>query len=191
MIRFIAILTILASNLYGQESITTDNLKAGSLFKDSKSTEGVGLYCINHGLTTITSMVLLGEDQDQIIATIPIRSTYSTPKEFKNWLTVKWNPNGTMVAIQDSLDKHSQVIIYRKIDDGTFTRVTLPDMLKLEAGGRMGIDVSTIVSSGQEPDEWKSKNILMVKYRFKTKDGKLYRRTLPISVDDKGEYSPQ
>ena len=188
---FIAAIFILTSTLYGESRITPDNLKGGKLFKGSESTQRIGLYCINCGLTTMTRMVLMSKAQDKILASIPVRSTNSIDKHHKNWLTVKWNTQGNLVAIHDALDKHSKVLIYRRVVDGTFKAVELPDMLKVEGASRLGLDVSSIVSSGQEPDTWRNKNLLMVKYRFRTKNGKLYRRTLPIFIDDAGNYQQQ
>lgn len=191
MIRAAIATYLLITIAFADTRISKENLKSGDLFKDSLSSQGVGLYCINLGATTATNMVLMGKTKDKALATIPIRSTYSTHKKHKNWLTVKWNEGGTMVAIHDALDKHSKVLIYRKGVDDRFHPVSLPDLLKIEGGGRLGLILSTIVSSGQEPEKWRNDNILMVKYRFKTKDGKLYRRTLPISIDESGKYQQQ
>lgn len=191
MIRSFAITCLLITAAIAEMEITDENLKSGDLFKSSLSSQGVGLYCINLGATTATNMVLMDPSKNKVLATIPIRSTASTDEKHKDWLTVAWNPKGTMVAIHDALDKHSKVLIYRKADDGTFHTVSLPDMLKLEGGGRLGLDLSTIVSSGQEPDKWQNDNLLMVNYRFRTKDGKLYRRTLPIYIDDSGKFRQQ
>ena len=191
MIRIIGFLIIFVSSLFADTRITEENLQSGDLFEGSLSSHDVGLYCIHRGLTTATQMVLMSKAKEKILATIPIRTTYSIPKERKNWLTVQWTPNGKMVAIHDSLSRHSKVLIYRQNEDGTFSPVALPDMLKLEGGGRLGLDVASITSSGQEPDRWRNDNLLMVKYRFKTKSGQLYRRTLPITVDKSGTYQPQ
>ena len=136
-------------------------------------------------------MVLLDKSQNKILANVPVRTTYSVPHDKKGWLTVKWSPNGTMLAIHDSLSKHSKVLIYRRLDSGMFQMVKLPDMLKLEAGGRLGLDIDDIVSSGQEPSEWSKNKLLLVNYRFRTKNGQLYRRTLPLHVGDEGVYKPQ
>lgn len=183
---FLAVAVVVA-----ETDLADESFRGGQLYPDSLSSQGVGLYCVHRGQTTATAMMLKKADTNQILAMIPVRSIYSVPKKHKNWLTVKWNPGGTMVAIHDSLDKHSKVLIYRRASDGSFHKVLLPDMLKLEAGGRLGLEVSTIASSGQEPKGWKNENLLMVNYRFETKGGALYRRTLPITIDDSGRYQPQ
>ena len=191
MIRVIILLCFFFSVAFAEIDIADSSFQGGDLYPNSSSSQGVGLYCVNRGQTTATVMVLKAAGTDRILAMIPIRSTFATPKKHKDWLTVKWNPSGTLVAIHDALDKHSKVLIYRKAKDGSFVEVALPDMLKIEGGGRLGLDVSTISSSGQEPKKWQNENLLMVNYRFRTKGGALYRRTLPIRIDDSGKYQPQ
>lgn len=191
MIRSLILLSLLLSAASAEISDLEGGLRGGVLYPASTSTQGVGLYCVHRGETTATLMVLKEGVEGQVLAIIPIRSTYATPKEEKDWLTVKWNASGTMVAIHDSLDKHSKVLIYRRAQDGRFLQVTLPDAVPLEGGKRMGLEVSAITSSGQEPQEWRNDNLLMVDYRFRTKDGAIYRRTLPITVENSGKDQPQ
>jgi len=191
MKTLLLLFTLSATFVAAENKITKKNLEEAKLFVGSESVSKVGLYCVDHGVTTATSMVLMNASKTKILAEIPIRSTSATDERHKNWLKVVWNPSGTMVAIQDSLDKHSKLLIFRQAMTGDFKRVDLPDLLKLEARGRLGLKLSTVISSGQEPEAWLSDGHLAVKYTFKTNNGKIYNPTHRIFIDKSGKYRGQ
>ncbi len=187
VILLLFVTTFIAS---AEFKFTPENLRDGKLVKDSESSKNVGLFCIHRGETTATAMVLMDKSRSKILGEIPIRSTYSTPRSATEWLEVVWNAEGTAVAIHDSLDRDSKVLIYHIKENGEFQLVTLPDLRVLNAK-RIGIDVSKIKSSGQSPLSWQKERMVMVEFRYVTENGKHYRRQYGIALDEKWQYVQQ
>ena len=180
-------MTLVAS---AEFEITQENLSEGNLVKDSESSKDVGLYCIHRGLTTATAMVLMNRSRSKILADIPIRSTYSSPRPAHEWLDVVWNSEGTAVAIHDTLDKDSKVLVFRVSGGGGFESVSLPDFRVLNAK-RIGINIDLIQSSGQEPIKWTKERMVMIEFRYQTKDGKRYQREYGVAFDEKWHHIQQ
>jgi hypothetical protein len=170
--------------------VTQENLREGRLVKGSESSQNVGLYCIHRGVTTATVMALMDRSRSKILAEIPIRSTYATPRPAEEWLEVLWNSEGTAVVIHDSLDKDSKVLIYRLSDGGEFTLIPLPD-LRAQNARRVGISVDSIRSSGQEPIKWAKSRMVMIEFRYATNNGKRYRHQYGVAFDEKWRHIQQ
>lgn len=164
--------------------ISPDNLRDGEFVKDSESAKEVGLYCIHRGVTTATAMVLMDRSRSSILAAIPIRSTYATPRPAVEWLKVAWNAEGTAVAIHDSLNRDSKTLIYCAKGDGKFAAIALPDLRPINAK-RIGLQVDSIRASGQAPVNWVKERLVTIEFRYLMADGKRYGRQYGIAFDEK------
>lgn len=188
MLSLLVAMTLVVS---AESKITGENLRQGDLVANSESSQNVGLYCIYRGVTTATTMVLMDRKRSKILAEVPIRSTRGGIQQPANeWLDVVWNPQGSAVAVHDSLGKDSKVLIYHLSDGGLFSPVLLPDLRNINAK-RVGIKVETIRSSGQEPIKWVEERILAIEFRYATKDGKRYQDQYRVTFDDKWQHIQQ
>jgi len=158
------------------------NLKQGLLYTNSESEQGIGIYCVD-GLPENRGMFLMDKKREKILAKIPVPLTSYIGLR-RNHLTIKWSESGKVVAIHNSLPKHSMVLIYKVQDDGSYKQVALPEnMFKGLVNG-----VSAI-SSGIDPVEWQNDNLLTVNYRYRTKSyGEVKSVKTSIQIDNDGKY---
>lgn len=174
----------------GEFDITEENLRSASLVSGSESRQKIGLYSIHHGLTTASFMALMDQSRTKILAEIPIRPAYGIAQPASEWLDIVWNEPGTAVAIQDSLDRDSRVLIYSRRPDSTFRAVDLPD-LKIIQAAAIPLKAADIKSSGQKPLQWASDRLLTIRFQYLTTKGKRYQLERGIAIDERGNYLPQ
>ena len=185
------VLVLLAtmSTVLSEFALTKENLQSGKLVADSESSQKVGLYCVHRGLTTGTMMVLMEKNREIVRATIPITTTYSSPKPAAEWLTVVWNDEGTAVAIHDSSAANSKVLVYRLLRDGSFAKIALPNL-----GGtiakRLKINLREAKASGESPSKWVKEKVVRVNFRFLMKDGKRFNSNEEITFDSEWKFEP-
>ena len=181
-------LLLFASLLCGVAIASADpDIQSKKLYPGSESPDGIGLYCINGGLKD-AAMVLMRRDEDEVLATIPVpNSMFIGPRS--PYLAVVWNDVGSVVAFHNRVAKRSRVVVFRRVEDGTFQLVSLPDLLRVNAK-TLADDISRIISYGEEPVRWSSETMLTLELRYRTKKGG-HLNTKEVSIDIGEHLDPE
>ncbi|WP_200392380.1 hypothetical protein [Roseibacillus ishigakijimensis] len=163
------------------------NLREAKRVSRGESRQGVGLYRIYQGSASATEMVLMNKHHGEVLARVPIRHQYASEDQPSDWVEVVWNAEGTAVAIHDSLDRDSKLMVYRRRADGGFQRVPLPEFTVYSVGHYAGTD-RTIRRWAEKPLRWLGERLLVVEFRYVGKqDNRLYfRKTL--SFEQNGQF---
>jgi hypothetical protein len=169
-------------------------ITAGTLVKRSMSPDGkLALFEFFYwdGDTPDTAMTSSGIglaplDRSKLLFDIGSRTKWQTDKEVPTFLTFLWNPDSTLLAAHDSLDKHSKLNVFRVTKAGV-TSLDIPDLLKI-ASAKLGIDSSTVSASGQLPSRWIQARALEVTVRMTSPRGKHVTK-LMLDFHDDGSVS--
>ena len=153
-------------------------ITAGTLVNRSKSPDGkLALFEFFYwdGDTPDTAMTSSGIglaplDRSKLLFDTGSRTKWQTDKEVPSFLTFLWNPDSTLLATHDSLDKHSKLNVFRVTTAGV-TSLDIPDLLKISSA-KLGIDSSTVSASGQLPSRWIQARALEVTVRMTSPRGK-------------------
>jgi hypothetical protein len=151
-----------------QKGITDGTLIKGSVSPDKKY--ALFEFFFWDGETRETAMTATGigiapADRSRLLYVIYGRTKWMTDKEVPSFLDFLWNPNSSLLATHDSMDKHSAVHIYR-VKDGAAVKLEVPDLLAL-ACKRLGIKQSQVTGSGQVPGKWLSEDMLETTVRLR------------------------
>ena len=184
--RFIILmlLALSASWLTG-ESVTPADIRAGKLVPGSTSPDKkLCLLEVFHDGTTQNSVIFSNADRTANLGWASLATVWSTDIPYSKRAVIIWSPDSTLVALHDSLNKHSVVDIYRRSDSG-FATLETPDLL-VEACRRWSVDRADLVSSGQRPLRWDSDDKIAVEVSAKRKSGKKLTTTFHLFVPKEG-----
>ena len=173
---------------------TPKGITAGTLIKRSESPDGkLALFEFFYwdGDTPDTAMTSSGIglaplDRSKLLFDIGSRTKWQTDKEVPSFLTFLWNPDSTLLAVQDSLDKHSKLSVFRVTKAGV-TSLEIPDILKI-ASVKLGINSSIVSASGQLPSRWIQARALEVTVRMTFSRGKHVTKII-LDFHDDGSVS--
>lgn len=175
----------------GQMGITEGELVNGSKSPDGK----YGLFEFNFwagktpdSATTATGIGLAPVDRSQLLFVIDSRTKWMTDKKVTSFLTFLWSSDSSMLATHDSGDKHSKVSICR-VSDGRVSSLDLPDLLAI-ACARLGVARTAVSASGQLPEKWLSKEVLLIAIHVVI-NGRKMTAKVPIHIDGNGTVSTQ
>lgn len=173
-----------------QKGITAGTLVPGSVSPDGKH----ALYEFFNweagtpeSANTQTGIGLAPTDRSKLLFRINSRTKWSTDKEVNSFLSTRWNPESTLLATHDSMDKHSKLCIYR-LAGGSATELEIPDLLPV-AAKKLKIDVAKVASSGQVPLRWKEAGVLEVSVRLTTAAQGKPSTILLVQVDPQGKVT--
>lgn len=159
------------SPLARAESVTPADIAAGKLVPGSISPDGkICLLEVFHDRTTMNSVIFATADRQQNLGHLGIHTEWSTDRPHKGRTTVLWSPDGTRVAIHDSIPKHSSPEIYRLVE-GRIERVPLPDLLPGLCRD-WKVAAKSLASSGQLPVRWSGETLTLTVSAKLEKGGK-------------------
>lgn len=153
-----------------QKGITEGTLIERSQSPDGKLALFEFFYWEGDDKMTVAGIGLAPLDRSKLLFDTGSRTKYQTDKEVPSFLTFLWNPDSTLLATHDSLDKHSKLNVFRVTKAGV-TSLDIPDILKI-ASAKLGIDSSTVTASGQLPSRWIQARALEVTVRMNSPRGK-------------------
>jgi hypothetical protein len=99
------------------------------------------------------------------------------------YLTIKWSPDSSYLAIHDSTPKNSVLEIYQ-ITASELQKLSVPDLRHL-AAAQLQIPEKKITGSGQLPVEWSKSGDLTVRVRLSV-DGDTIQKDFAIHVSPTG-----
>lgn len=161
------------------EAILPGNLQQGKQVPSSISPDQkVALFEVFHSETTLTSVVVATVDRTRNLGRIPIPTEWSTDQPFQRRTVLLWSPDSKLLAVHDSLAKHSVLSVHRLTLDAIET-IPLPPLLD-QACTLLKVDRAQLRSSSQIPARWLDGGVLQVKVSLRLKDGT--RRSTSIQV---------
>jgi hypothetical protein len=167
------------------ESILPANITNGKLVPGSTSPDNK--YClleVFHSDTTQNSVIFATVDRAKNLGYAPLSTEWSTDIPFKRRAIILWAPDGSCIALHDSLNKHSAASIYRHSGD-EFVSLTLPDLLD-EACRYWKVDRAGLASSGQRPLRWDANDALAVEVTGKHRSGRPLSTVLHLKISSEG-----
>lgn len=177
------LLWTLSSNWLAGESVTPADIRAGKLVPGSTSPDKkFFLLEVFHDGTTQNSVIFSNADRTANLGWASLATVWSTDIPYPKRTVIIWSPDSTLVALHDSLNKHSVVAIYRNSDSG-FVSLEVPDLLA-EACRRWSVARADLVSSGQRPLRWDGNDKVAVEVSAKRKSGKKLTTTVHLIVPD-------
>jgi len=147
-----------------EERFVPGNIAGAKLVKGSESPDDrfvLGEMFV--GDTTANFIGIITTDKKQMLSILPVHTAWQLDNPHPAYLAVLWSPDSHMVAVHDSLDKHSILHVYREVG-GKFAPVTLPDLRSAGEKRLLRPDEKSI-SSGQLPVKWDSPGLLEVLFK--------------------------
>jgi hypothetical protein len=181
----LAVATILGVGTSFGEPIRPRDLAEGKVLPDSVSPDQRFVILeVHHGSSTQTSIVITPSDRSKYLTIIPIYSEWTTDRSHKVRTTTKWNSTSSLVAVHDSISKHSKLHVFHVTDPDT-KRLVVPDLLK-QCATALGVNAESSRSSGQLPTQWIDPATLEVTVRLKTPMGRSLSKKCRLTISEAG-----
>lgn len=152
------------------EGILPENIQQGKQIPSRISPDRkFAMFEVFHSETTQTSVIVATLDRTLNLGRIPVPTEWSTDQPYKGRTVILWSPDSTLVAVHDSLAKHSAVSVHR-LTPQALEKVPLPPLLD-QACATLKVDRASLRSSSQIPEAWLDDGGLRVKIELRCKDG--------------------
>lgn len=181
----IVIPLLLSASWLAGESVTPADIRTGKLVPGSISPDKK--YClleVFHEGTTRNSVIFSNTGRTANFGRAALATIWSTDIPYSKRAVIKWSPDSASIALHDSLNKHSVLIVYRRSNAG-FVSLETPDLLA-QACRRWTVDRADLVCSGQRPLRWDANDKIAVEVTAKRKSGKMLTTTLHLIVPKEG-----
>jgi hypothetical protein len=178
-------LAALAPPWVAAESIRAADIRSGTLVPGSISPDKK--HCLLEVFasgTTQSAVIFAPTERTANMGLAPLATVWSTDVPYSKRAIVLWSPDGATIALHDSLNKHSTLSIHR-MSGGVFASLAVPDLLEA-ACSTWGINRGDLVSSGQRPLRWNSKDMIVVEVAAKRKAGSKLSTVLQLVVSPAG-----
>ena len=100
------------------EPLLPRNLAAGKALPDSASPDRRFVFLeVFHDGSTQNSTVITPSDRSKYLAFVPIPTVWRTDQPYEGRTVIQWNRSSSLVAVHDSLAKHSKLHLFRVTDE--------------------------------------------------------------------------